>query len=168
LKQLWADPAVTQVETARQLGVDRTTIVRQAILLDLPFPPPGSTIKKPESPETQEMYRAKLQKHRAQWLTIVANHPDADRTTLRQIQPRVHNWLRSYDKEWLLAHMPPRKKPIHSRTKLPPSRVNWEERDVQLAQAVRTAAQELRNRPGRPIRISKEALGREVGQVIRS
>jgi hypothetical protein len=47
LKVLWADPTVSQVEAARQLGVDRSTLARQAVRLSLPFPPPGSTISPP-------------------------------------------------------------------------------------------------------------------------
>ena len=41
-------------------------------------------------------------------------------------------------------------------------RVNWSERDTQLAQAVKLAAQQLRDRPGRPLRITMTAIAGQV------
>lgn len=165
LRQLWADPAVSQVEAGRQLGVDRSTIARQAVRLGLPFPPPGSIIQQPQISIPQRPSPPLLREYRTQWLTVISEYPNADRPRLQQLAPTVHKWLQRYDREWLKAYLPPRKSPIHSRTKSAPPRVNWAERDTHLAQEVMLAAQRLKNKPGRPVQVSVEAIGREVGRV---
>ena len=167
LRQLWADPTISQVEAARQFNVDAVTIARQGVRLGLSFPPPGSTMKQPKISIPQRLSPTHLNEYRTQWLTVLTNHPNASRTTLQQIAPKLHRWLWRYDHQWLDAHMPPPKNPGHSQTKPTPPRVNWAERDTQLAQQVTLAAQRLKNKPGRPVWISVEAIGREVSLVKR-
>jgi len=63
-----------------------------------------------------------------------------------------------------LPPLPPPKVPTKRRVGLAPPRVNWAERDERLAGEVKTAVQHLKHMPGRPVRISVEAIGRQVGQ----
>ena len=64
-----------------------------------------------------------------------------------------------------MAHLPPRRMPAHSRTRLPPPRVDWNARDAQLAREVGPAAQRLRSKPGRPMQITIGSIGREIEKL---
>lgn len=79
---------------------------------------------------------------------------------LRSKQPGVYTWLYRNDKAWLQAHRPSNKRP-----KLQSGRVDWEKRDLQLAEEVKIAALLLKNLPGRPVQITTSAIGRETGQL---
>jgi len=56
--------------------------------------------------------------------------------------------------------MPP-KKQVTS----PFLRVNWENRDVELAEAVRLAAANLYSQTGRPSQVTVAAIARDLGQL---
>ena len=74
--------------------------------------------------------------------------------------PRVFRWLYRHDRSWLREHSPKKvKKQVRS------FRVDWKSRDTLLAEEVKKAATHLKDMPGRPVRLSLSALGREVGQL---
>jgi len=58
----------------------------------------------------------------------------------------------------------PHRAPSKSATRLVPPRVNWAERDERLAGEVQMAVQYLKQISGRPVRISADAIGRQVGE----
>ncbi|MBN1137233.1 MAG: TnsD family transposase [Anaerolineae bacterium] len=171
-KTLWEDPNTNPTQIAEQLGIDRSTVTRHAAAVGLRFPPPGASIQKDSrmlsaaghwagpavSSETRDEYRE-------QWLSILREYPEAGRHSLQADWPVLCCWLRRHDTDWFNEHLPPRRAPIASRTKLPPPRVNWAERDEQLADQVRTVVQQLLKRPGRPVRISTAAICREIRQL---
>lgn len=166
LRRLWTDPTLSLRQMALRLGVDLTTVTRQAAKLGCPFPPPGaklkpnSTLTQRPSLQPQTPSPATYQQQRAKWLAALAANPEFSRRTLQRSQRSLYDWLHRHDKEWLMAHLPP---PRQSRPPQPrPSRVNWEERDGQLVHEVRLAAERLSHRPGRPTRISLPALRREI------
>ena len=58
--------------------------------------------------------------------------------------------------------------PVHPslvRSKLQPGRVDWEKRDLQLAEEVGSAANHIKSLPGTPVRLTISALGRETGRL---
>jgi len=82
------------------------------------------------------------------------------RSQLNKIEPTAYSWLTVYDREWFeAASPPPRTNPG------PPPIVDWKQRDSELATTVRTAAERLRQAPGRPLRVSKFAIAQEIGEV---
>lgn len=94
------------------------------------------------------------------WSVAVATQAAEGAKCLRQQAPAVYMWLYRHDRAWLQAHTPPRRSVSpHSS-----GRVDWNERDQKLAQAVEEAAQRLRLRLGAPVRLSRSALARETGQ----
>jgi hypothetical protein len=101
-------------------------------------------------------------KYRALWLSAMKDNPTAGRGKLARMLPRVYLWLWSYDREWLNSH-----KPSCQRRGGAPAgpRLDWKERDTQLAEQVRQSAQRLLNLPGRPVRLTKSAIGRDIGRV---
>jgi len=166
LQVLWNDESISLRGIARQLGVDPLTIKRHATRIRLSFPRAGgkhsqlresqqlhSTIRMPEAP-TVEMYRTT-------WLAILQAEPSVGVKKVRNKVPGVYTWLYRNDREWLKEHIPVGIK----KTELQSHRVNWEERDIQLAEEVQQAVSRLKSLPERSIHITKSAIGREIGQL---
>jgi hypothetical protein len=169
LEKLWEDPDVNPSRAARRLGVSRITAARQAARLGLTFPPPGGKKVKnstmatpPRAPRTHE---TKLQERRAKWLSILQENPEAMRSELQCKGASLYIWLRRNDEEWLNAHLPPPRTAVRGRQEWMLSRVNWEERDEQLANQVREAVRYLLEVPERPQRITIAAISREIGYL---
>jgi hypothetical protein len=101
----------------------------------------------------------KIMAHRNEWQIILRDNPNANRSYLISYCRRVSSFLRRHDNEWLQNSLPPprRKKPVPVRT------VDWVKRDIRLAQEVRYAALRLRNISGRPVRITRLGILREIG-----
>lgn len=73
---------------------------------------------------------------------------------------RVYTWLQRHDQEWLAANQLPRQLP-----KPVPPRVDWEQRDGELAAAVREVGSGLRCSPEYLKQITVAAIARELGQL---
>jgi hypothetical protein len=147
--------------------VDANTVKLRAAGLELPFPRQGkrqTTRSKRVISSSQNGIaapsNAKVDAYRTEWLAALALHPEAGRTFLRKHFQRVYTWLRRNDREWLLANLPQRLTKV-----LPPPRVNWEERDLDLAAKVELASLNLLKQPGEPIQITIAAIARELGQL---
>jgi hypothetical protein len=166
LKDWWTDTGVSLREIARRLEVDPQTVKNHATRLELSFP---RLTKRPTQPITlqslsEERHSSaidsnELETHRRAWLSLKEEHPEAGGKFLRSLAPRVYMWLYRHDREWLLAHMPPKQKVVS------PPRVNWERRDAQFAEAARLSAERLKNAPGCPVQITETAIARDIGQL---
>jgi hypothetical protein len=79
---------------------------------------------------------------------------------LRQKLPREYAWLLQNDAGWLEGH-----KPRHrGRNQATPS-VDWKKRDAEYAVAVKVAASHIKDAPGRPVQVTRTAVGRIVGAI---
>lgn len=136
---------------ARELGVDTNTIRRHAGKLGLsckwkPLSHAGPMAPTP-APAAYE-----------RWLALVAAHPGATRTELRRHVPAAYSWLYRNDREWLRLHSPERL------IRTPPRpRIDWDKQDEILYQAIRDAAQVLREMQP-PQRVTLAALERQIGR----
>lgn len=110
---------------------------------------------KRRNPDTRDKYRAL-------WLAAMQDNPDAGTRKLAHANLRVYIWLWYYDCEWLDSH-----KPLPRKRKGVPTgpRLDWAERDTQLAEQVRQSALRLVTLPGRPIQVTKRAIGRDLAKV---
>jgi len=101
----------------------------------------------------------KIMAYRNEWRIILRNYPNANRSFLISYCRRVSTFLKRHDNEWLQNNLPPprRKKPVPVRT------VDWVKRDARLAQEVRDAALRLRSTSGRPVRITRLGILKEIG-----
>lgn len=85
-------------------------------------------------------------------------HPTATRKELkRTIGSNIYSFLFKFDQEWLKAHQPPLFKRAGSARQ-----VDWESRDINLAHMVRDSASRLRSVSTRPIRVTRQVIGRDI------
>lgn len=161
LREFWLEPALSLRELSRRLGFDPKTVRRQAARLGLLPQRPGSRVAKvptrkdsvPVSPpERRTTYRAAWQRGRQE-------QPGASTSELRRRLPGVYTWLYRHDHAWLDRH-----KPVPGIPKAATPRINWKQRDIHLACALRRAARDLL-RWERPVRVTPSRLGREVRQA---
>lgn len=96
---------------------------------------------------------------RKEWLSIINNNHGVNRTNLRNMARNTYYWLNKYDKEWFLNHCP---RPVPK--KQPSNRIDWNKRDQDMAEKVREVAEQIRNKDGKPIRVSSEEVFRELGE----
>jgi hypothetical protein len=90
----------------------------------------------------------KSSRDREAWLERCRANPKATKTELRRIENALYKRLYRNDREWLLAHGPKRASPT------PKLRVNWAERDAELARAVEREADRLATQEP-PVRITR-------------
>ena len=156
--------AQTNEEIARRLGVCARTLRAQEQRLGLRprkrddgsevFAAP--TLHHRE--RSQREQHDKRSKYREQWLGAVQADPQSDLLALKARLPAAHNWLRKNDDQWMRAHTPRQRKERKT------IGIDWQARDLDLSAAVRRSAARLMNAPGRPVRVSAEAIGRDTGQ----
>ncbi len=166
LKELWKDSSLSLQEIGRRLGVSYTKVKNHAIALQLSFPRLGPTTQTQIGAKQLRRLAKKqlnvpnrLEIYRNEWLSLLNENPDADRTSLRRQAEHIYAWLRRLDSEWLEAHLPKPRKNNGS-----PS-VDWESRDVQLEKAVRQSAIRLKSATGCPAKITRRAIGRDINQL---
>jgi len=166
LQQGWYSSTLSLRRLANRLGVDPATVKLHAARLGLPFPRQGkrqtnrsqrslrgSNLSKSSTTTVLEMYRN-------EWLMILGENPHKNRTLLSRKFQRVYTWLRRNDSDWLKTNQPPRKTPI-----TPPPRVNWQQRDIELASIVLKTAQRLKSQSTKPMRLTIATIARETGHL---
>jgi hypothetical protein len=97
---------------------------------------------------------------RSKWLSAMKQSRNTVLKTLRFKLPREYAWLLQHDAEWLDGN-----KPQPRRRNLSTTSVNWKKRDAEYAAAVKAAAFHLKDAPGRPVRVTRTAIGRDVGAI---
>lgn len=173
LKEMWDDSSLSVRQISVRLGISHTSVKYHAIRLGLCVPRkgPGWRVvqdgkgiyerlkrKRIQGAATVEDFERVREGKRNEWLTAVNRHPDATRTSLqREIAPRTYHWLMHRDNEWLKAHMPPPLKRVGT-----PRRIDWRERDINLAEQVRLAADRIKAAKGRPLQVTTNAIARDL------
>ena len=165
LRKMWKDESLFMADIGRELGVGGQTIKAQAVRLGLKFPrigPHGTVVQLFTSivnSEKRQVNKQDLMKlYREKWLTAIRNYPLASRTTLQsEIAYSANRWLRTHDKKWLRAHLPPARKRNYSEP-----RKNWSVADEKISQEVLRVASILKQGEGCPIRVTKAAVARQL------
>lgn len=166
LKQMWEDSSLSISEIGRKLGVDPLTVRRHATRLELSLSRSDKRLK-PLSSATQlkgkvvaAAWEKKRRSCRSKWLSAMKQGRNLALKTLRFKLPREYAWLLQHDAEWLDGN-----KPQPQRRNLPTTSINWKKRDAEYAAAVKAAAFHLKDAPGRPVRVTRTAIGRAVGAI---
>lgn len=164
-RSYWNDPTLTMSDIHRRLckGPSLSVVKRHAERLELPFPrkgPDNKLVHKMKSSLAKQKEtrptKVKSEDYKEEWLHALESNPGVLRTFLTRQFRRSYRWLKSNEPEWLEAHLPPIRRPLSRR-------VDWESRDVELAEKIRLAANVRKNSPGRPIRVTKSLISRDIG-----
>lgn len=97
---------------------------------------------------------------RSKWLSAMKKAREITLKALRGKLPREYAWLLHNDSDWLEGH-----KPQPQRRNLSTASVDWKKRDAEYAAAVRAAASRLKDASGRPVRVTRTAIGRALGAI---
>lgn len=166
LIKLWRNSSSSMSEIARQLGVDPLTVRRHAARLKLPssgFGRKSKSLKRDAQLKgcaTTAEREKKRRSYRSKWLSVMKRNPNITMKVLRQKLPREYAWLLQNDSEWLEVH-----KPLSQRRNLSTTSVDWKKRDAEYAVAVEATASHLMEAHGRPIQVTKTAIGRDIGAI---
>jgi hypothetical protein len=166
LKHLCQVSSLSISEIARRLGVDPLTVRRHAARLELSLSRSDKRLQ-PLTRDTQlkgrtlsAAWEKKRRGCRSKWLSAMKTRREITLKTLRRKLPREYAWLRQNDSEWLEGH-----KPRSRKRNQPTTGVDWKRRDAEYAAAVRAAASRLKDAPGRPVQVTRTAIGRAVGAI---
>jgi Tn7-like transposition protein D/TniQ protein len=167
LMQMWKDSSISLPQISRRLNITQNGVKYRAYCLDLTFPRPGPIYSAQSHPDirkrikkTQAKRRNKLANNRARWLAVRKEHPDATRSELYStIASGIYRWLSKYDKEWFQSHLPPSRKNAKGN-----KQIDWESRDMQLAEAILRASIRMQTAAGRPVRTTKRAIIIEIDE----
>ncbi len=160
LRELWTDPTRTLEGIADQLGASYYALRDEARALNLSWPPAGS----PRAQADSARHRAKRgggarptgdlrDRHRRLWRDAVSRAGDGGMTAARALAGASCAWLRLYDRPWFDAN-----KAAPRTRKENPSRVDWAQRDKDGVRALQKQATKIRALPGRPARVTRNAL----------
>lgn len=140
LRELWSSSA-TISEIAIQFKTDGSNIRRLAQRRGLPSSRSNHHTVPTVVSQSGQIYvevrgsKWSLETRRQRWLDHLDAHPSASRSVLTKSGEYILKWLKVNDGEWLEAHLPPKRTPPP-----PPRRVDYEARDINLAEKIRRAA----------------------------
>jgi hypothetical protein len=166
LKKLWKDSTLSMSEIGRQLGVDPLTVRRHAARLKLPLIRSGRRTKRLnpsmrlKGNSSLATWKKRRYTCRSKWFSAIKQNQKITMKALRSKLPREYAWLLRNDSQWLERHKPSPKNRIQTK-----SNIDWRRRDAEHAAAVRVTVSSLKNAPGRPVRVTKTAIGRAIGAV---
>lgn len=94
-------------------------------------------------------------------LNYIMLNPELSRTKIRNLMNKQYTWLYRHDKEWLMEKLPDCivKGEIDNKSAI---RVDWNERDIQICNAIKTEYEKIINFD-KLIRITKSLLGNRTG-----
>lgn len=136
-------------EMARKLSCDPKTVVSNLSNKDI------------NRISTVDQERGSI-RYREEWMELIRDNRWLTVTELRRQNQAAYMWLYRHDRTWLFEHVPIKKKRVTKN-----ERINWEERDKQLAKEVQiTAADDIVNgNSDKLIRVTKTEIGRRIGKL---
>lgn len=161
LRLMWADPSLPVDRIATSLGVSSRCVAHQSHRLgflncrETTYTPRqwqgrGGCHRKPRPERKRD-----IQLCRDRLLLAIKENPKARRGQLRRRDPNAYDTLLQKDPAWLERHVPPPEK----RGTNP----NWADRDNALACQVEAACVRLKGQSGRPVRMTRSLIERELG-----
>ncbi|WP_226683446.1 TnsD family transposase [Sutcliffiella horikoshii] len=99
----------------------------------------------------------KKQEYKQQWLKLI--NAGLSISELRKNKSNLYMWLYRNDKEWLKEHSPQK-----IRRKNKESIIDWEQRDIQLAELAKSIVKDILNEL-KIQRVTKNEIGRRMGRI---
>ena len=163
LRELWMDKQLNLSKVAKMLGFNITIIKKQATRWNLPIPKPGQIVRKGSENSPPWIGRRKtpdlrqIKEARSQWLSIIGDPIYKNVTSIVKRHVTLYHYLLRHDRSWMVAH------PLRTERRLIVAySVDWNDRDKELAEIVKSTASALKRRPGKPIRVRQSAICREA------
>jgi Tn7-like transposition protein D/TniQ len=159
----WRSRTITLTAMAKTFGVVTVTLQRHAIRLGLsvnresPGSRPAKWVVKRYS-RSRHTLTAARGKYRTKWLSMRKRNPGAGRKRLQTLAYYTWWWLSKNDRAWLENNSPESRRPNPQ-----PTRPDWEKVDREVSVEVESAALQIMNADGKPVRISKAAIIAIVG-----
>ena len=165
LASLWHDENNNLSHIGRLLGISIGSLLKHAVQQGLPLRK-CDTNNKNQMLVSAAIARADVraehvQEHRRRWLELRKVHPEASIKQLEQLPNSPIRWLRSYDFPWLLENRPaPRRRgrSLGDHYTLE----DWTSRDQSYLLQIEQVALAVKQRPGRPVRVSISAICRAI------
>lgn len=172
LRQLAADPTVTQRQAMTTLGLRSVATLNNASrhygigrweAPALSAGTSGQGIRWPAPEQNAALLTARLHTSRSQLLAFSADHPTSTRTEIEGQLPSAYRFVMTHDPVWMAEHLPapqsrrvPRRNAPHQVTDL----------DDQLAEQVKQVAHTLREQRRPAIRVTQHALLRRLDHRV--
>ncbi|ERI95230.1 hypothetical protein HMPREF1982_00371 [Clostridiales bacterium oral taxon 876 str. F0540] len=99
--------------------------------------------------------RLDLDEKKEQWIKIINDNPNTSRRELGNIGKGIYSYVYRHDRGWYNKVTP-----VYKQRKSIEDVINWEERDKECIEILKKAVEDILNRPGKPIRITKNYLKR--------
>lgn len=137
-----------------------------AKFLDLPKGHVQSQLRKLRVSQIVKSEKAKLKSdlikemrksYRADWIQRQKQNPSLGRYELSLLNRKSYQWLRTHDGEWFEKNSPNRKL-----VKEKANRINWAERDIELAAKADILAKEFLTSPNYPVRVTVTGIARRL------
>jgi hypothetical protein len=163
LREWWGDPTLNRSQVASRLGVGLTTMKLQAIqvgllsAMDAGISMQRYRIVKRQEQSAQPETPSEIEVHRASWLLVRKEYPEAGRSLLKSFANKTYWWLYQHDREWLMSNLPPDRRKG--------DRVDWPSRDRQLAREAQDVANRLKLCSEYPVQVTRQAIIREMNEV---
>lgn len=151
LKDLTEAQTMSLRATARELDVDPATVMKKRMLLNSPDS---------SHPSVKEIEEETRDQHRYRWLSLKTDNPGLSKTEVRTLCPAAYTWLYRHDRVWLDENSPQRINTSNADYR----RIDWELRDLELSGEVTASAERIRSGVGPNRRVTKTALGKEMGR----
>jgi hypothetical protein len=140
LLELSRDENISVNEMARILGVDPHTV----------------KVHLQNNKQNQNLQGiTELDGKRNEWLEVRKSHPEMGTKALYKNYSSLCSWLSRYDPEWFHENKPDPKR-VNNRLQ-----VNWAALDDEISLQLPSAIDQLHHIQGRPIRITRKAIGRK-------
>ncbi|WP_339289597.1 TnsD family Tn7-like transposition protein [Paenibacillus sp. FSL E2-0201] len=96
-------------------------------------------------------------KYRQSWTELIQRYPDAGRSDLKLLDPKVHRWITKYDNQWYKDITPSAKSSGRKKK-------NWKDEDNLFYEQLLQAITKMKNSNNKPFRITKHSLSQYMKQ----
>jgi hypothetical protein len=100
----------------------------------------------------------KIEERREEWLRLIKENPNANRSDLKQIGKGLYTWVYKHDRDWY-DRATPRSNLRKKRTET----IDWKKRDEDCLEFAKSAVEELLQTEGKPKRITPHNIRQVIG-----
>jgi len=149
LDELFYEKDLSITAIAERLGTTGTTVISQ---LEKMAKAMGAEDTHQDVESVNEIDR---DAYRKSLLSLKESNTKLTRSGIKSTIRREFNWLYQNDREWFEDNLPPAVRPKHE--------AGWEPRDLALCTKIAEAVQQIKELPGKPLRITKNIIFRWLG-----